>query len=213
MKFSILTPSFNQARFLERHIQSVLNQGVEGTQHIIYDGGSTDETPAILQRYSDRLFFWASENDRGQGDALNKALAKASNEIIGWLNTDEFYEPHVFEIVRDIFERDPKVMVVYGNHRQYTPAEELIRTSRTWRFDYEICRMQTPIMVSAATFLRRDRLLEVGGFDPRWQCIMDWDVFIRYMKDNQKWVRLRRVLANATMHPLSKTARLPEVFL
>ncbi|HWE01445.1 MAG TPA: glycosyltransferase family 2 protein [Tepidisphaeraceae bacterium] len=207
MKFSILTPSFNQASFLERNIRSVLNQDVPDVEHLIFDGNSTDDTVNILKRYSDRLAFWVSEPDEGQADALAKALSKSNGDIIGWLNVDEFYDANIFGSVRRAFEENPDAVVVYGNCRLVTPLGKQIRINRQWRFDFDVCRIQTPIMISCSTFFRRDRLVACGGFDRSWNYSMDWELFIRYMRDTPSaWVRVRKVLGNYTMHLQSKTA-------
>jgi glycosyltransferase involved in cell wall biosynthesis len=213
IKFSILTPSYNQGEFLEQNIQSVLNQDVEGTQHIIMDGGSTDRTIDVLKKYDSRLFAWRSEKDKGQADALCKALDLATNEVVGWLNTDEYYEPNIFKLVANEFEKHPNAVVVYGDHRQVLATGEVIRVNRHWRFDYDVCRVQTPIITNCAAFFRRDRLIECGGFDPKYHYCMDWDLYIRLMRGNQGWCRLRRILSNFTMHPVSKTATAPEKFM
>lgn len=206
MKFSILTPSFNQASFLERNIQSVLAQDTPDVEHIIFDGNSIDGTVDILKRYSPYLAYWTSEPDRGQADALCKALAKSTGDVIGWLNVDEYYDKNIFGAVCRAFEQNPKSDVVYGDHRRVFASGQTLRVNRQWRFDFDVCRIQTPIMISCSTFFRREKLLACGGFDPSWHFLMDWELYIRFMRGGTKWVRLKRVLGNGSMHELSKTA-------
>jgi glycosyltransferase involved in cell wall biosynthesis len=205
MRISILTPSYNQGRFLERNIQSVLDQDVADVEHIVMDAGSADDTVAILNRYNERV-QWRSEKDNGQADALNKALKQATGDIVGWLNVDEYYEPRIFRKIIDAFERSPDAMVVYGDFRRVTADGATIRINRQWRFDYAVCQVQTPIMFNCAAFFRRDRLMECGGFDVSWTYLLDWELYIRFMRGNQGWVKLNEVLGNFTMHPQSKTA-------
>jgi len=208
LKFTILTPSYNQGAFLERNIDSVRNQDVAGTQHIICDGGSKDNTVEILKKHSNHLGYWVSEPDGGQTPALNKGLAKAENEILGWLNVDEYYEPNIFARVAKLFEADPKLVMVYGDFNRVKADGSLIRRNRQWRFDYDVCQIQTPIVMNCAAFFRRSRVVECGGFNEKYKYVMDWEFYIRLMKEHERnWKRIPAVLGNFTMHPDSKTAK------
>jgi glycosyltransferase involved in cell wall biosynthesis len=211
MRISVLTPSYNQAAFLERNLQSVMNQGVSDVEHIVVDGGSTDETRAILSRYSNRV-QWVSEKDDGQADALNKALSRATGDIVGWLNVDEYYESGIFPGIIETFQKSPEAVLVYGDFRRVTADGGTIRVNRQWRFDFSVCQVQTPIIQNCASFFRRDRLLECGGFDASWHYLLDWELYIRFMRGNQKWVKLDKILGNFTMHPQSKTSSAPGGF-
>jgi glycosyltransferase involved in cell wall biosynthesis len=207
MKFSILTPSFNSKPYIGKCIDSVAAQNIPDVEHIIFDGASTDGTVDILKANSHRLGFWASEPDKGQSDALNKALAKATGDIIGWLNADEFYEPNILGMIQKAFEKRPDAVVVYGNFNRVTETGRRIRTTRTWRFDYDVCSIQTPIIMNCAAFFRRDAILACGGFARELRYIMDWELYTRLMagENRTKWVRINKTLANFTMHATSKT--------
>jgi glycosyltransferase involved in cell wall biosynthesis len=205
MRFSILTPSYNQSCFLERNIQSVANQDIADVEHIVIDGGSSDGTREILSRYGERV-RWVSERDNGQADALNKGFSWATGDIVGWLNVDEYYEPQIFGRVSEAFRKSPEVVLVYGDFRRVKADGVAIRVNRQWRFDHSVCQVQTPIIQNCAAFFRRNRLIECGGFDASWNYLLDWELYVRFMKGNQRWVKLDAIVGNFTMHAQSKTA-------
>src|SRR5262245_53985018 len=103
LKLSIVTPSFNQGRFLEETLLSVLNQGYENLEYIVIDGGSTDNSVEIIKRYEDRLAYWVSEKDRGQVHAINKGLEKVTGDVFAFINSDDLYFPGVFNAVMKHF--------------------------------------------------------------------------------------------------------------
>ena len=108
-KISIVTPSFNQAQFLEATIQSVLCQNYPALEYIIIDGGSTDGSVEIIKKYEAHLYFWCSEPDGGQYDAINKGFAHSTGEIMAWLNSDDMYHPWAFKTVSSIMSELPQV--------------------------------------------------------------------------------------------------------
>jgi len=113
-KISIVTPSFNQGTYLEKTIRSVLLQGYPNLEYIIIDGGSTDQSVEIIKKYESWVDFWVSEEDRGQSHAINKGLEKATGELLGWLNSDDYFLPDaLFKLARSYLE-DSSVGAIYG---------------------------------------------------------------------------------------------------
>jgi glycosyltransferase involved in cell wall biosynthesis len=114
-KISIITPSFNQAQYLERTIQSVLDQNYPDLEYIIIDGGSVDGSVDVIKKYEKNIAFWVSEKDGGQTDALNKGFKKATGEIIGWQNSDDIYLAGSFEKISQVFNELPDTDIVFGD--------------------------------------------------------------------------------------------------
>lgn len=113
-RISIVTPSYNQGRFIEETIRSVLLQGYPNLEYIIIDGGSTDGSVDIIRKYHDELAYWVSEPDRGQAHAINKGFLRATGDIFGWVNSDDYYYPGVFQVIARALVEHPKVELVHG---------------------------------------------------------------------------------------------------
>jgi len=112
---SIITPSFNQAAFLERTIRSVLEQDYRNIEYLVVDGGSTDGSLDIIHKYASRLTWWMSEKDNGQAEAINKGFDHAQGDIVAWLNSDDYYLPGTVSVVVKAFDRHPQASMIYGN--------------------------------------------------------------------------------------------------
>jgi glycosyltransferase involved in cell wall biosynthesis len=178
-KISILTPSYRQGRYIEQNILSVLAQGYPQTEHIVVDGGSKDETVEILKKYPH--LTWISEKDGGQADALAKALTMSTGEIIGWINSDDYYLPHCFENVLKAFGA-PNVNWIVGNIvTAYEAIGAEVRLSSP-AITYEKLIADPDILKQQATFFRRSFLEEAGGFDRDFHMVMDYDLWLRLSK-------------------------------
>lgn len=178
---SIITPSFNQARYLEATLQSVLKQDYPAIEYIVVDGASTDGSPALIQGYADSLAWWVSESDRGQADAINKGFQQATGEILAWLNSDDLYLPGAVTAAVAALERNPEVGLVYGNALT-ADAEGRLLNELSFR-PYGIRDLlQFQIICQPAVFLRRSALDQVGYLDSSYH----------FFLDHQLWIRLAR---------------------
>ena len=182
MRISILTPSYNQGKFIEKTITSVMNQNWQDVEHIIIDGGSTDNTIDILKRYPH--LRWISEPDEGQADALNKGLEVATGEIIGWINSDDYYEINIFEDVVS-YCRDIKVKWIIGNITFHYTTQQVKIPCVSPDITYAHLLRNPDIVRQQGTFFRKELLKEVGGWGKDFYMVMDYDLWVRIAKKYQ----------------------------
>ena len=181
---SIVTPCLNSAATLPEALASVRSQGLDGdVEHVVVDGGSDDGTVDILREAPD--VEWASEPDRGLSDAMNKGVRRASGAFVGWLNADDYYLPGSLERVRAAFEAQPDAvwltapcLIVNGEGREI--RNWVTRYKRFFLRHYSRRSLLVQNYVAApATFVRRDAILEAGGFDERFKYSMDYDLWLK----------------------------------
>ncbi len=211
-KISIITPSFNQAPFIERTIRSVLDQGYPNLEYIVMDGGSTDGTVEILKRYSGQL-KWASEKDKGQADAINKGIQMATGDVIAYLNSDDVYSPGALIHVGEFFREHAEAMWVTGRCRIIDEQDREMRSAITAyknlllrHFSYSLLLVTNPVS-QPATFWRQEAMKEFGLFDENEHLVMDYDYWLRIGK-KYPLVVLEEYLAAFRVYRTSKTSRL-----
>lgn len=208
-KISIVTPSLNQGKYIRDNIDSVLRQEYAATEHIVIDGGSTDETLSILKTYSHLI--WVSEPDDGQADALEKGFRMATGEIIAWLNADDWYEPKIFSDVVNALAQYPVVMGVCelrdkNNQRMY----QVDNIERDW---FDMLKYWTPYSIPCqpSIFMKRSILAEVlrpNGtiFDKELNYVMDYDLWMRIARNYSFTKRISKVLSYYRMTEENKTS-------
>ncbi len=183
MRVTIVTPSYNQAKFLERTIQSVLNQTYTDVEYIIIDGGSTDGSKEIIERYADQLAYWVSEKDNGQTHAINKGFAKASGDVFAWLNSDDTMEPTAVARAVEELQKHPDVGMVYGHGFFIDANDHKIGEFPSAQTDYARLRKAYVHICQQASFWRADLWKKVGPLDDSIYFAMDYDLWLRLAKE------------------------------
>jgi glycosyltransferase involved in cell wall biosynthesis len=199
---SIITPSYNQGRYIEETIQSVLNQDYPSLEYVVVDGGSSDNTIEILKQYAGRL-TWISERDRGQADAINKGFRMAKGEIVAWLNSDDTYLPGAIRKAVRYLTAHPEVGMLYGEGYHIDEGGEVIERYYTEPFDYR--RLSEVCFICQPTVFMRAEVIQAAG---------PLDITLHYCLDYEYWMRIAKrfrigyldeYLANSRLHADTKT--------
>lgn len=200
--FSIITPSFNQGKYIKETINSVLSQEVSDIEYLIFDAGSNDETILILQSFGDSI-HWVSEPDKGQADAVNKGLRVARGKIIGWINSDDIYYSGTFKTVLDTFINHPEINILYGMADHIDDSGNVIEPYYNEEWDYErlkdVCFICQP-----AVFFRKTIVDRFGILDEKLRYCMDYEYWLRIGK-KEPFYFLKQKLAGSRLYMDTKT--------
>jgi glycosyltransferase involved in cell wall biosynthesis len=202
---SIITPSYNQAQFLEATIQSVLFQDYPHLEYLIADGGSTDGSVQIIQKYESQLSWWVSEPDQGQTDAINKGFARAKGEILAWLNSDDTYEPNAVAEAVAYLQAHPKAGMVYGEANFINERGQIFGKFNAQQTNYARLMRGAVYIPQQAAFFRADLWHRVGPLDPTFYFAMDYDLWVRLAKLAPLHFYPGHIWANFRLHGDAKT--------
>ncbi len=203
MKISIITPSLNQASYLEQTINSILIQGYKELEYIIVDGGSQDGSQAIIKKYEKHLKYWVSEKDRGQSDAINKGLRICTGDIVTWINSDDLLMPNVLSKVVNFFITHPNIDLIHGQAILFGAGKDKVIGIDQQNLDSKyLAGLAFP---QPASFFRRTALERVGHLNEKLHFGMDYDLCLRlFLHGNFKAIQLK--MAKYRIHPNSKTS-------
>jgi glycosyltransferase involved in cell wall biosynthesis len=205
-KITIITPSYNQGKYIEQTICSVLDQGYPNLEYIIIDGGSTDNSVDIIRKYADRLTYWVSERDKGQSDAINKGMRMATGEIVNWLNSDDYYEPKALFHVADAF-ANPRTLAYCGRSRVFSDHSAYLSNGTDIYPDNLAKTIGWARIDQPETFFRKCVWDAIGLVNESFHYVMDKELWVRFLlkygqepvkKDDEQIVHFR-------IHGQSKT--------
>ncbi len=200
-KISIVTPSYNQGQYIEETILSVLNQNYPNIEYIIIDGGSTDNTLAVIKKYESSISFWISEKDKGQTAAINKGLVKTTGDIINWINSDDIFLPKAFYTIATFFMDNKKIDYCYGNRILIDAFGNV--TDYHFLPEYRITNSGYTV-AQETMFWRRRLMNNIGLLDETLKFAMDFEYFLRFFK-NGKGKKLPNFLGGFRIHDEHKS--------
>jgi len=211
-KISVVTPSYNQAAYLERTIRSVLDQGYPNTEYIIIDGGSTDGSVEIIKKYAERLAFWVSEPDQGQAHAINKGLKRATGDWVAWQNSDDVFYPGAFHQLALAATKQPNASLVIGNMNLIDETGKVLRDVKYVKPTYEALLAEGMVLANQATFWRRNLHTDIGYISEELDCAFDYEWFLRILNNNVSAFHVNSVWGALRYHEATKTSSRQSTF-
>ncbi len=207
-KVSIVTPSFNQGKFIECTIRSVLFQNYPNLEYVVIDGGSTDETLEIIKKYESYLTYWVSEKDEGQASAINKGLERCSGVLFNWINSDDYYEPMaLYKIAKTFLNNDCDIVSAREKHF-FENGDSQLRSGSTLKENLEET-LYFGHIDQPSTFWRKDIIDSLGGVNEKYDYLMDAELWVRYLLEHgdEKIIKLNEMVVSFRLHDQSKTFR------
>ena len=211
-KISVVTPSFNQADYLGETLASVFDQRYPNLEYIVIDGGSTDGSVELIQAHAERLAYWVSEKDEGQSQAINKGFAKATGDVICWLNSDDVFLPGALNAVAYYFNANPDWEWVSGSSVKYGEGLHEL----TGFFEQPKSRAEWLVhcpIIQPSTFWRRSLYEKFGGVDESFHFALDYEYWVRFVTGGVQMHFIDRPLSGYRLHDVSKTVAQSEKFL
>lgn len=209
---SIITPSYNQAEFLEYTIQSVLDQNYPNLEYIIVDGGSTDGSVEIIKRYEKHLSYWHSAPDNGQSAAINTGIRRATGEWVAWQNSDDFYYSDAFNAFARKANKCPDADLIVGNMMLVDKQGNELRDVCYVRPTHKSLLAEGMVLSNQAAFWRRDIHKNIGYLREDIVCSFDYEWFLRLTESHRKCCHINNILGAFRLHDESKTNQITDQF-
>jgi glycosyltransferase involved in cell wall biosynthesis len=211
-RITVITPSFNQARYLESTILSVTTQGYPNLEYIIIDGGSTDGSVDIIKRYASELAYWISESDNGQSHAINKGLNIATGDWICWQNSDDIFYPLTFFKIAEITKKSPEVDFIIGDINLIDERDNILRDVRYVKPTYRSLLAEGMVLTNQSAFWRRDLQNKVGLLNQNLHYGFDYEWFLRLLAVGRSAVHVPFIMGALRLHEETKTSKCQPMF-
>lgn len=201
---SVVIPSFNQAQYLEASIRSVLDQDYPDFEVILMDGGSSDGSKPIIERYTDKFTYWQSQPDGGQTAAIVDGFSHAKGKLLTWLNSDDILLPNALRRHAEAFQRHPVADVFYGDHIEIDTAGQTVEEYKHPPYFNWLAWLTSPYIAQPGTLFTKRIWDKVGGADVGMQCAFDYELWYRFMAANAKFIHVNSFVAGFRRHAESK---------
>lgn len=209
-KITIVTPSYNQAEYLEQCLKSVINQGYPNLEYIVMDGGSSDNSIDIIRKYESQIHYWQSKPDNGQASAIKKGFEIGSGEILGWINSDDFLCRDTLLRVAEVFSNNHELASIYGNAFWVDEIGSLIRALIPSQVNYQNLAYGANAIFQGATFYKKQAYEEIGGLNADLEYAMEYELLFKLARQFEIQY-IPEFFACFRKQPLSKGSTIPEV--
>jgi glycosyltransferase involved in cell wall biosynthesis len=206
VSITVVTPSYNQASYLEQTLRSVISQRDQIHEYFVYDGASSDDSVHVIEKYAGQIDYWESRADEGQSNAIEKGFSRATGEVLCWLNSDDVFLPGALQKVREAFDRHPEWDCLTGNHVQMDHESKILNMYRIPAESPAMARWGVVHVAQPTWFFRKSLYERIGGIRRDLHCVMDADLWARCFDSGARWGHIPEFLAGFRRHPLAKTS-------
>lgn len=210
-KITIVTPSFNQGRYIKETIESVLEQNYPNLEYIIIDGGSTDDSVEIIKKYEKHLTYWVSEKDNGQTHAINKGFNRSTGELVNWLNSDDLLEKGALSSLGEAILEYPNADVFFGDYRAIDEYSNTIYRRKSAPYFKQCLYWGRQLSSQPAVFFKRSMLGKCGMLNEDFHFCMDIEFWIRCAMQGAEFMQLKQPLGVTRVHGDAKTTNLQQL--
>jgi glycosyltransferase involved in cell wall biosynthesis len=210
-KISVVVASYNQDKYLERTILSIINQNYSNTELIIIDGASTDKSVEIIKKYSKYISFWVSEKDNGQADAINKGFNIATGDLLCFQNSDDLFYQNTFKILGEFYMRYPDFDCYFGDLLFIDTDDTVLEVLKTANFDINSQILEGTQIFNQSMFFKKKLGERLGFLDANLRFVIDYENVLRWAKGSAKFIKVQNMLGAFRIHGDSKTSNLEDV--